>query len=112
MFTKEILIAIKNKLSSLPKDLKITAVNVALSPLSHVKPETLTETFTATTKSTEFEKITLHIKVLQLGIKCRSCKQGFMIDKPVMRCSSCNSADLDIVYNREFVVESIETAKI
>jgi len=110
MFTKDILNALNNKLKTLPKGSKITAVNAALSPLSHVKPETLTETFMATTKGTGFENIALNIKVLKLGIKCRSCGQVFHIDKPVMRCPKCNSADMDITHDKEFLVESIEVS--
>lgn len=112
MFTKEIISALKDKSKTLPKGSKITAVTAALSPLSHVKSETLTETFRTTVKGTEFDKIALKINVLKLGIKCRACKQGFSVDKPVMRCPSCNSADMDIIYNREFAVESVEVSKI
>jgi len=110
MFTKEIISALSSKLKTLPNGSKITAVKAALSPLSHVKPETLIETYTAMVKDTEFENIALNITVLKLGIKCRSCKQEFLVDKPTMKCPVCNSADMDIVYNKEFVVESVEVS--
>ena len=112
MFTKEIVAALKNKQKSIPEGSKITSVNASLSPLSHVKPETLAETFRTTAKGTEFEKTALSIKVLPLGIKCRSCKHGFSIDRPTVKCPKCNSADLDIVNTREFTVDSVEVSKI
>jgi len=112
MFAKEIIGALNNELNSVTKGSKITAVNVSLSPLSHVKPETLAETFKATVKGTGFEKITLSIKVLPLGIKCRACKHSFMVDKPTTRCIKCNDSDLDIVYNKEFLVDSIQVQKV
>ena len=111
MFTKEIISALNDKLNELTKGSRIIAINAAISPLSHVKPETLMETFKATVKGTEFENIALKIKVLQLGISCHSCKQSFMIDRPTTKCIKCNSGDLDIVYNKEFAVESIEVEK-
>lgn len=108
MFTKEIMSALNDKLNELTKGSKIIAVNAAISPLSHVTPETLMETFKVTVKGTDFENVILKIKVLQLGIHCRACKQSFMVDKPTTKCIKCNSGDLDIVYNKEFAVESVE----
>jgi hydrogenase nickel incorporation protein HypA/HybF len=112
MFTKEILSALNDKINTIPKGSKIVAVNAALSPLSHVKPETLTETFKTMTKGTKFENVAINIKTLQLEIKCRSCKHTFAVDKPTTKCIKCNDSDLDIVYNKEFLVDSIEIEKI
>lgn len=108
MFTKEILSALDNKLNAVPKGSRIIAVNAALSPLSHVKPETLTETFKAMTKGAKFDGVTLNVKTLKLEIKCRSCKHSFLVDRPTTKCVKCDNSDLDIVYSKEFLVESIE----
>ena len=110
-FTKEILSALNDRLNTIPKGSRIVAVNASLSPLSHVKPETLTETFKAMTNGTEFKDVTLNIKVLQLEIKCRSCKHNFRVDRPTTSCIKCNDSDLDIVFNKEFLVDSIEIEK-
>jgi hydrogenase nickel insertion protein HypA len=107
-FTKEIIDALNTRQNGLPDGSRITSVNAALSPLSHVKPETLTETFKAMTKGTEFDKVDLNIKVLKLDIICRTCKHAFQIDKPTTRCVKCNDSDLDIVFNKEFVINSID----
>lgn len=110
VFTKEILRALKDKLKTLPMGSQIIAVNAALSPLSHVKPETLAETFRAMVQGTEFEKTVLNIKTLKLGIKCRACNTSFSVDKPTTRCIECDDPDLDILYNKEFVIESTQSA--
>ena len=110
-FAKEILIVLNDKLKSLPRGSKIKVVNASLSLLSHVKPETLKETFAAMVKGTELEKITLKIGTLQLGIKCRACKNGFMVNKPVTECPECSSSDLDVIYFKEFTIDSIEVHK-
>ncbi len=107
MFTKEIITELKNKLASSPKGTKIKAVNASLSPLCHVKPETLAETFNATIKGTEFESVRLSVKVLPLEIKCTSCGLRFNIDKPTIKCPKCSNTDLDILYSKEFSVDSI-----
>ena len=110
-FSKEIIDAINEKIKTLPKGSKITAVNTSLSLISHVKPGTLKETFAAMIKGTPLEKITLNIATLKLGIKCRACKNGFMVTKPVTECPKCSSADLDIIYSKEFTVDSVEVTK-
>lgn len=107
MFTKEIVSALNIKQNSIPNGFRITSINAALSPLSHVKPETLTETFRTMTKGTEFDKVALNIKASQIEIICHTCKHAFLIDKPTTRCVKCNDSDLDIVHSKEFLIESI-----
>ena len=107
-FTKEIISALNTRKNSLPNGFRITSVNAALSPLSHVKPETLTETFRAMTKGTKLDKVGLNIKALKIELTCRACKHTFLIDKPTIRCVKCNDSDLDMVYSKEFLIESIK----
>ena len=106
-FTNEIISALNIKQNSTPNGSRITSVSASLSPLSHVKPETLTETFNAMVKGTEFEDIKLTIKVMPLEIKCRSCNHQFNVDKPTTKCPKCDNSDLDILYCKEFIVDSI-----
>ena len=106
-FAGEIINALNIKQKSLQSGSTIMSVNASLSPLSHVKPETLTETFKAMTKDTEFDKVALNVKVGQIEIRCHACKHVFFIDKPTTRCIKCDDSDLDIVYNKEFSIDSI-----
>ena len=110
-FSKEIIDAINDKSRTLPSGIKITAVNASLSLISHVKPETLKETFSVMVKGTPLEKISLNITIMKLSVKCRSCKNEFAVIKPVTECPKCNSADLDIVYSKEFAVDSVEVTE-
>jgi Zn finger protein HypA/HybF involved in hydrogenase expression len=107
-FANEIISALKEKTKTLGKDQKIILVEAALSPLSHVKPKALEETIRTLVKGTPFEKIPVRIKILQLGMRCNSCKNKFMIDKPSIKCPSCLSHDIEIVYSKEFMIECIE----
>lgn len=106
-FANRIISALKEKIKTLPSSAKITSINAALSPLSHVKPERLTETFGAITKGTEYDNITLNIKVMPLEISCNACKKSFQINKPAMKCIYCTNIDLDMHYIEEFKVNSI-----
>ncbi len=109
-FCREILSALQEKLKKLKKGTKIQCVTVSLSPISHVTPETLEETFRIMVKGTPFGRCKLKIATLQLGIKCESCKKGFLVDKPAFVCPSCHGSALTIIYQKEFVVDSIGVA--
>ncbi len=107
-YAKEIINAVTEKMKALDHRAVITAVNAAVSPLSHVKPETLKETFAALVKGTPLEQITLNVKTLRLGMKCSSCQASFSVDKPTFLCPECHSPSLTITDQKEFEVESIE----
>ncbi|MBN2453841.1 MAG: hydrogenase maturation nickel metallochaperone HypA [Candidatus Omnitrophica bacterium] len=110
-FSKEILNALNTRAKSLEKGRKISAINAVLSPLSHVKPEGLVETFRVMAKGTEFENIVLNIKPLKLILKCRACQKDSKVDKPTIKCPACGSPDFDIIHDKEFSIESIEVHK-
>jgi len=111
-YAKEIISAVTDKMKTLSQDTQISAINAAVSPLSHVKPETLKETFAALVKDTPLEHLTLNIKPLKLGMKCASCKEDFSVDKPTFLCPKCHSKDLTIVNSKEFFIESIVVKKL
>ncbi len=110
-FAKEIIDALNKRARTLNGSCEITAVKAALSPMSHVKPEALKETFLALVKGTPFEHVSLRVKTLQLGIKCEACKNEFMIDNPTVSCPECRSSNINVVYSKEFTVEAIEVKK-
>jgi len=110
-FAKEIMSTITDKMKTISHGTNIIAVNALLSPLSHVKPETLKETFAALVKSTPFESIILNVKTLHLGMKCSSCQASFSVDKPTFLCPSCHSSSLTITHQKEFEIESLEVRK-
>jgi hydrogenase nickel incorporation protein HypA/HybF len=108
-YAKEIMDAIARKSLELKPGSKIKAVHASISPLSHVTPERLKETFSSIAKDTPFKSVRLEIETLELGVKCESCKRGFMINKPTFECPECRSSNLNIVYSKEFRIDSIET---
>ena len=108
MFAKQIQEIANNKLKELGKNVRICAINVRLSSLSHVKPKTLKETFGVTVEGTNLEGITLNIKASEIEIKCNSCSKVFLSAKVIFACPECKSANLYIKEIPECFVESIE----
>ena len=109
VFAKEIKTTIDKKLDSLDKGVRITTINVRLSPFSHVRPETLKEAFALEVEGSGFENILLNVRTSEVEVECGSCNKKFSATSPIFSCSECNSEDLKINQVPEFFVESIET---
>lgn len=101
-FAGEIIAAIKKNRKNGP--LKVT---VGLSPLTHVTPEGLSETFRHAAESEGLGKVDLIVKPLEFTMNCRSCKHASKHSRAVLSCPKCGGSDFDIDIGREFVVESV-----
>jgi Zn finger protein HypA/HybF involved in hydrogenase expression len=111
LFSKEIIDVLKYKLKNLGDDSKIACVNVRLSPLSHVKPETLNAAFLQTAEAENLPAVPLNIRPLEVELRCKSCGTSLKVSKPIFICPHCKNGDFDIKQEREFFVESIELEK-
>jgi len=107
-FTEEIRTTLIKKTVNLKEGSKVVAVNVKLSPFSHVKNDSLQEAFNITMKGSGFEDVTLNVKNIEVNVECKSCKAVFLINEPVFSCEECGSEDIDIKEIPEFFIESIE----
>ncbi len=111
VFSKEIIRVLNQKLKSLNVSSKITCVNVRLSPLSHVKPETLRLAFLQMVKASSLEDISLNINSSEVELECKSCARRFLVKEPLFVCTHCKGRDFHIKQEHEFFVESIEIVK-
>ena len=108
VFSKEIIRVINQKLKGLNAGSKIACVSVRLSPLSHVKPETLRATFLQMVKAGNLEDIALNINSSGVEVECKSCGRGFLVKEPLFVCAHCQGRDFHIKQEQEFFVESVE----
>jgi Zn finger protein HypA/HybF involved in hydrogenase expression len=109
-FSNEIIFIVKREIKKLGKEAasKPIVVNVSLSPLSHVKPEGLNETFKQLVRGEGFKDIRLNVKPMEFDLYCKACKKLSKITEPVFSCPSCKSGDVDFDMKKEFFVDSIE----
>lgn len=107
-FSKEIIRVIMNKLKELDDNSKISCVNVRLSPLSHVRPATLKETFLQLAQSHNLEDVTLKVRLSKIELRCKSCGKIFLSSEPVFVCPCCKQKEFNINEGPEFFVESLE----
>jgi Zn finger protein HypA/HybF involved in hydrogenase expression len=96
--------------AKLPHDIapeKVTVL-VRLSPLSHVTPLGLVESFKVLAESEGFEKVHLDVKPLEIPLICSACRKISRITSIVYACPQCKSKDFQLSTEREFYVESLE----
>lgn len=110
VFVNEVFSVVRNKF---PKDAikSVVCVNVKLSPLSHVTKQGLLATYQELAKGGSFERIKIKIEPLGVLLHCRSCKNDSTITVPTLNCPSCNSRDIELDFNKEFIINSIEIDK-
>lgn len=111
IFSKEIIRVIKDKLKDLDNNSKIACVNVRLSPLSHVSPQTLKSAFLQVASVDGLGSISLNVKSSAVELECKSCSRKFLVKEPFFICTHCNSKDFNVKEEREFFVESVEIEK-
>ena len=109
-FINEIFSVVRNRFS---KDTinSVVSVRIKLSPLSHVTKENLLDTYQVLAKGSSFEHIKLNIEPLSLLLHCRNCKSNSTVIDPTLNCPFCNSQDIELNFDKEFIIESIEINK-
>lgn len=107
-FAAEIISSIKNKLQKTSgRSQKNITVDVRLSPLTHVTPKGLSETFKQLAEHEGLTNVKLNIGVLEFEMHCRTCKAITKGTKPIFLCPQCKSSDFDIEREKEFVIDSV-----
>jgi len=111
-FANETLFILKREVVKLGKsaESKPITVNVALSPLSHVKPEGFRETFKhiLEAEAKNLKNVNLNINPMQFDVYCKACKKLSKVTAPTFQCPGCKSGDIEFDMQKEFFVESIE----
>ncbi|MBN1353181.1 MAG: hydrogenase maturation nickel metallochaperone HypA [Candidatus Omnitrophica bacterium] len=107
VFANQIFSVLKSKFT---KDTigKAISVKVKLSPLSHVTKESLFNAYRELVKESGFEHIRLDIEPLDLKLRCHNCKNDSTVSKVVFKCPHCGSQEIELDFDKEFFVESID----
>lgn len=109
-YANQILTGLKKKAGRGSKTRAIF-IDVSLSPLSHVMPERLKETFSLLAEGEGYKNAILNVKTHMLSIRCRKCGKVWKSAKPTFECPSCNSADFELEKWEEFYIDSIRVGK-
>ena len=110
-FAQEIKKIVIDKLEDLDEQTNLIAINVRLSPFSHVRAQTLKEAFALEVEYSKLKSAILNINMGEVEVECSFCGGRFIVTNPTFSCLDCGSTDLHIRQGPEFYVESIEVEK-
>ncbi|MGW6282463.1 hydrogenase maturation nickel metallochaperone HypA/HybF [Kribbella sp. NPDC055071] len=101
--TESVVDAIVEKIGDGP----VAAVRLEIGKLSGVVTDSIRFCFEIVAGGTGLEGARLDIDEPSGRAYCRSCRQEFTLDDPLLLCG-CGSADLDILAGRELRIVSVE----
>jgi hydrogenase nickel incorporation protein HypA/HybF len=91
----------------------VEAIHLQIGQLRQIVPATLVYCWSFVTTSTELEGARLEVDYVRARISCRSC--GLvedMGDYPLLLCSACDGADVDVLAGEEFLVTALDLATV
>lgn len=106
-YANSMLDSIKKKIKGKPGNIEVD-IGVSLSPLSHVTPERLKETFSMLAREEGYTNIGLKISIAELSIRCRECGNRWRSVKPTFKCPKCGSSDFEMEKWEEFSIGFID----
>jgi hydrogenase nickel incorporation protein HypA/HybF len=91
----------------------VDTIHLRIGQLRQIVPDTLVYCWSMVTTATELEGSRLDVDYVPARIRCRSCGNAEELgDYPVMLCSACDGADVDVLAGEEFLVTSLDLAKV
>ncbi|MDD5496539.1 MAG: hydrogenase maturation nickel metallochaperone HypA [Candidatus Omnitrophica bacterium] len=106
-YANQILDKLKSKIRGKDKSVNV-AIDVYLSPFSHVAPERLKDVFDLLAGEEGFTNTTLNVNIAEFCVHCKKCGQTWKSAKPTFKCPECDSADFELEKWEEFYIDSIE----
>jgi hydrogenase nickel incorporation protein HypA/HybF len=91
----------------------VDTIHVRVGQLRQIVPDTLVYCWSMITTATELEGSRLVVDYVQARIRCRGCGGVAELgDYPILLCGACDSADVEVVAGEEFLVTSLDLAKV
>ena len=88
----------------------IESIRLRIGHFRQVVPETLRFCWKARVAGTMLEGCELVVDHVPAIIECTPCGTTTTLEHPVLRCGSCDGAEVTLVSGDEFLIESIDVA--
>jgi hydrogenase nickel incorporation protein HypA/HybF len=90
----------------------VDVVHLRIGQLRQIVPDTLAYCWSMVTMSTELDGSRLEIEYVRARISCRTCGQVSEFDDfPILLCTACDSADVEVLAGEEFLMTSLDLVK-
>ncbi len=90
------------------KGKEIDKIVVKIGKMSGIEPHFLKESFEIFKEDTVCHNATMEMKIIEIKIRCQSCKRDTIINDFNFYCPFCNSGDTKILTGQEMHIDYIE----
>ena len=91
----------------------VDTIHVRVGQLRQIVPDTLVYCWSLVSADTPLDGSHIDIEKVPARIRCHDCGSSHEIgDYPVLLCSKCDSADVEILAGEEFIVTALELAEV
>jgi hydrogenase nickel incorporation protein HypA/HybF len=91
----------------------VETIHLRIGQLRQIVPDTLEYCWSMVTTSTELEGSRLEIDYVRARISCRTCGAVQELDEyPILLCTTCEGADVEILAGEEFLVTALELVQV
>lgn len=88
--------------------LRVTAIELAIGPLSGVEPELLRDAFPIASAGSVAENAALHIKSARVKVRCSTCGAESEVPSNRLICPDCGDFRTQLLSGDELMLTSVE----
>ena len=91
---------------------KVRVVHLRIGAMRQIVPDTLVYCWSLVTENSELATTELRIERVPAKIRCDSCGREQILGEPLLLCSSSTEHTVDLIEGDEFLITSLELAKV
>lgn len=91
---------------------EVRMVHVRIGEMRQIVPDTLAYCWSLVTEDSELAATKLRIERVPAKIRCASCDREQVLSEPLLLCSSSTEHTVNLIEGDEFLITSLELAKV
>ncbi|AOS95113.1 hydrogenase expression protein HupH (plasmid) [Mycobacterium intracellulare subsp. chimaera] len=91
---------------------EVRTVQLRIGEMRQIMPETLVYCWSLVTEGSELAATELQVERVPVKIRCASCDREQILSEPLLLCSSSTEHTVNLIEGDEFLITSLELAKV
>ena len=87
---------------------RVTAITLAIGPLSGVEPKLVEHAYPLAAAGTVAEGARLVIEGVPVRVRCRKCRGETAVETNRLLCGACNDWQVDVIAGEELLLQRVE----
>jgi hydrogenase nickel incorporation protein HypA/HybF len=91
----------------------VDTIHIRVGQLRQIVPDTLVYCWSLVSADTALDGSHIDVENVRARIRCRSCDSVHEIGEyPILLCTTCDSADVQVLAGEEFLITSLDLAEV